>query len=121
MLTENQTTLNIQTLMNHFIVWIVDSFADSPLLTFSQFFIVLNLAVGGTGYFPDEATNANGKPWLNTSPTVSRHTHQEIFVPTASCLSAFHAHLLCPILLLVLSFWACANPISILHLRTVLN
>jgi len=31
-----------------------------------QFFLVLNLAVGGTGgYFPDEASNGNGKPWTN--------------------------------------------------------
>jgi hypothetical protein len=29
------------------------------------------LAVGGTGYFPDEATNPGGKPWSNQSPTVS--------------------------------------------------
>lgn len=34
-----------------------------------QFFLVLNLAVGGTGgYFPDEASNGNGKPWSNDSP-----------------------------------------------------
>jgi len=31
----------------------------------------MNVAVGGTGYFPDDATNPGGKPWLNTSPTVS--------------------------------------------------
>ena len=30
-----------------------------------QFFMVLNLAVGGTEYFPDEAVNAGGKPWRN--------------------------------------------------------
>ncbi|XP_050071967.1 beta-1,3-glucan-binding protein-like [Anopheles maculipalpis] len=41
-----------------------------------EFFIIMNLAVGGTnGYFPDvpPATNANrGKPWSNTSPTAAR-------------------------------------------------
>lgn len=29
----------------------------------------MNLAVGGTAYFPDDATNPGGKPWHNTSPT----------------------------------------------------
>ncbi|KAJ8916920.1 hypothetical protein NQ315_013391 [Exocentrus adspersus] len=33
-----------------------------------EFFLIINLAVGGTGYFPDDATNPGGKPWLNTSP-----------------------------------------------------
>ena len=33
-----------------------------------QFFMILNLAVGGTEYFPDEATNPGGKPWSNDSP-----------------------------------------------------
>ena len=42
-----------------------------PVSTFSQFFIVMNVAVGGTGYFPDDATNPGGKPWSNQSPTVS--------------------------------------------------
>ena len=46
--------------------------ADSSFFLLFQFFIVLNLAVGGTGYFPDEATNVGGKPWSNTSPTVSK-------------------------------------------------
>jgi len=33
-----------------------------------QFFLVMNLAVGGTGgFFPDEASG--GKPWTNESPT----------------------------------------------------
>lgn len=36
-----------------------------------KFFIVLNLAVGGTGYFPDDATNPGGKPWSNQSPTAA--------------------------------------------------
>lgn len=32
--------------------------------------MIINLAVGGTNYFPDDAINAGGatKPWLNTSP-----------------------------------------------------
>ena len=33
-----------------------------------QFFLVMNLAVGGTEYFPDEASNPGGKPWSNDSP-----------------------------------------------------
>lgn len=37
-----------------------------------EFHIIINLAVGGTTYFPDDATNSNGaKPWLNTSPRAS--------------------------------------------------
>lgn len=34
-----------------------------------QFFIVLNLAVGGNSNFPDDSVNPGGKPWMNTSPT----------------------------------------------------
>ena len=39
-----------------------------------QYFIVLNVAVGGTnGFFPDTWTNAAyPKPWVNTSPTAPR-------------------------------------------------
>lgn len=33
-----------------------------------EFYILINLAVGGTSYFPDDASNPGGKPWLNTSP-----------------------------------------------------
>jgi beta-glucanase (GH16 family) len=36
-----------------------------------QFFLVMNVAVGGTGYFPDDAVYSGGKPWSNESPTVS--------------------------------------------------
>lgn len=36
-----------------------------------EFYIILNLAVGGTSYFPDTASNPGGKPWLNTSPRAS--------------------------------------------------
>ncbi|KAJ8877933.1 hypothetical protein PR048_022392 [Dryococelus australis] len=36
-----------------------------------EFYILLNVACGGVnGYFPDDATNPRGKPWLNTSPKV---------------------------------------------------
>jgi len=34
-----------------------------------EHFLVMNVAVGGTGYFPDDASNAGGKPWNNQSPT----------------------------------------------------
>ncbi|XP_055606662.1 beta-1,3-glucan-binding protein-like [Uranotaenia lowii] len=39
-----------------------------------EFYILINLAVGGTnGFFPDAAINGNrGKPWSNTSPTAAR-------------------------------------------------
>ena len=60
------------------IIWRVPFFVTNQLIEWSiqaqtcfQFFIVMNVAVGGTGYFPDDATNPGGKPWLNTSPTVS--------------------------------------------------
>merc|ERR1719419_1171601 len=34
-----------------------------------SFFLVMNVAVGGTGYFPDDAQNSPaGKPWNNESP-----------------------------------------------------
>ncbi|CAH0546480.1 unnamed protein product [Brassicogethes aeneus] len=33
-----------------------------------EFYLILNLAVGGTTYFPDTVTNPGGKPWSNTSP-----------------------------------------------------
>lgn len=37
-----------------------------------QFYLIINLAVGGTGWFPDDANNVGGKPWSNSSP----HGHQ---------------------------------------------
>jgi hypothetical protein len=41
----------------------------------SQFYIVLNVAVGGVNnYFPDGAENPGGKPWSNTSPRVCIHS-----------------------------------------------
>lgn len=36
-----------------------------------QFYLIINLAVGGVNYFSDENTNAGGKPWSNESPTAS--------------------------------------------------
>jgi hypothetical protein len=36
-----------------------------------DFYLILNLAVGGVNYFPDGVSNPGGKPWLNTSPTVN--------------------------------------------------
>jgi len=37
-----------------------------------DFYLILNVAVGGTnGFFPDGVANPGGKPWLNTSPVVN--------------------------------------------------
>lgn len=36
-----------------------------------EFYLIVNLAVGGLGYFPDDAVNGNGKkPWSNKSAKV---------------------------------------------------
>lgn len=45
-----------------------DCYIDNLLVL--QFYMIINLAVGGTNhYFPDDAVNAGGtKPWLNDSP-----------------------------------------------------
>jgi len=46
--------------------------SNDYMTPFNQdFYILLNVAVGGTnGYFPDDWTNGNGpKPWTNNSPT----------------------------------------------------
>ncbi|CAD7089074.1 unnamed protein product [Hermetia illucens] len=34
-----------------------------------EFHLIINLAVGGVAFFPDNVSNPDGKPWLNTSPT----------------------------------------------------
>ncbi|XP_066140780.1 beta-1,3-glucan-binding protein-like [Euwallacea fornicatus] len=34
-----------------------------------KFHIIINLAIGGVGYFPDGNVNPGGKPWNNTSPS----------------------------------------------------
>ncbi|CAG2055595.1 unnamed protein product [Timema podura] len=36
-----------------------------------RFYIILNMAVGGNDFFPDNSKNPSGKPWSNTSPTAS--------------------------------------------------
>jgi beta-glucanase (GH16 family) len=36
-----------------------------------EFYIIMNNAVGGVAYFPDDASNPGGKPWSNTSPQAS--------------------------------------------------
>lgn len=36
-----------------------------------EFYILINLAVGGVAYFPDDVTNPGGKPWKNDSPTAA--------------------------------------------------
>ncbi|KAJ8969729.1 hypothetical protein NQ317_003328 [Molorchus minor] len=44
----------------------------SKMAPFDQeFYIIINLAIGGTNYFPDNAINPSAKPWLNTSPTAA--------------------------------------------------
>ncbi|XP_060532942.1 beta-1,3-glucan-binding protein-like [Cylas formicarius] len=44
--------------------------AGSKMAPFDQeFYLIINLAVGGINYFDDQATNPGGKPWSNTSPT----------------------------------------------------
>lgn len=53
----------------------------SPMAPFDQpFYIILNLAVGGTNYFADSFVNQpHAKPWLNTSPTGFIHI-QRLFI-----------------------------------------
>lgn len=36
-----------------------------------EFYVLINLAVGGVAYFPDDAVNPGGKPWKNNSPQAS--------------------------------------------------
>jgi hypothetical protein len=36
-----------------------------------EFYLLINLAVGGIGFFPDDAQNPKGKPWKNNSPQAS--------------------------------------------------
>lgn len=45
----------------------------SKMAPFDQeFYIIINLAVGGTSFFPDDAKNGGGqKPWSNKSPRAS--------------------------------------------------
>ncbi|XP_074028638.1 beta-1,3-glucan-binding protein [Leptinotarsa decemlineata] len=42
---------------------------NSKMAPFDQeFHIILNLAVGGVAFFPDDGNNPGGKPWKNDSP-----------------------------------------------------
>lgn len=34
-----------------------------------EFYLIINLAVGGHNYFPDDGNNPGGKPWRNDSPS----------------------------------------------------
>lgn len=36
-----------------------------------EFYLIMNLAVGGSQHFPDDATNSVSKPWTNDSPTAA--------------------------------------------------
>ena len=46
-----------------------------------EHFLILNVAVGGTGYFSDNAVNEGGKPWSNTSPQVTRGANPKVTNP----------------------------------------
>ncbi|KAG5677473.1 hypothetical protein PVAND_007231 [Polypedilum vanderplanki] len=58
----------------------------SPMAPFDQeFYIIMNLAVGGTNYFSDYFVNLpNPKPWLNTSPRAAADfwEHRHWWLPT---------------------------------------
>jgi len=45
-----------------------------------EYFLILNVAVGGTGYFSDDFTNEGGKPWINTSPQVGSVVYENLIV-----------------------------------------
>lgn len=36
----------------------------------SQFYMIINLAVGGQSFFPDDAINSGGKPWKNDATSM---------------------------------------------------
>lgn len=36
-----------------------------------EFYLIMNLAVGGNEHFPDDAVNTGSKPWTNDSPTAT--------------------------------------------------
>ncbi|KAF7274037.1 hypothetical protein GWI33_013278 [Rhynchophorus ferrugineus] len=43
---------------------------SSKMAPFDQeFYLIINLAVGGVNFFSDDCTNPGGKPWSNSSPT----------------------------------------------------
>jgi hypothetical protein len=42
---------------------------DTNMAPFDQeFYLIMNVAVGGVAFFPDNAQNPGGKPWSNNSP-----------------------------------------------------
>lgn len=44
----------------------------TPMAPFDEeFYLLINNAVGGTAYFPDDVENPGGKPWHNQSPAAS--------------------------------------------------
>lgn len=50
-----------------------------------EFHLIINLAVGGTNFFPDNAENAGGnKPWKNSSPNPEKEfwDNKEQWLPT---------------------------------------
>ncbi|XP_077292734.1 beta-1,3-glucan-binding protein-like isoform X2 [Arctopsyche grandis] len=42
-----------------------------------EFYLIINLAIGGINFFPDDATNPHPKPWSNKSPTAMRDFYAE--------------------------------------------
>lgn len=56
-----------------------------------EFYFIFNLAVGGTGYFPDDGENPGGKPWKNNSPAAATDfwKGKEQWLPTWSNMSNF--------------------------------
>ncbi|XP_055316515.1 beta-1,3-glucan-binding protein-like [Sitodiplosis mosellana] len=46
--------------------------ATTNMAPFDQeFYLIMNLAVGGSQHFPDDAANSASKPWANDSPTAA--------------------------------------------------
>lgn len=61
--------------------------SGSKMAPFDQeFYIILNLAVGGTNYFPDGASNPDPKPWSNSASTVIRITNYIILLAYLSTI-----------------------------------
>jgi hypothetical protein len=51
-----------------------------------EFFFIINLAVGGMNFFPDQARNPDGKPWRNNSP----HPKQDFWSGRNKWLKTWH-------------------------------
>lgn len=47
-------------------------FTISTFCFFAQFFLILNVAVGGTAFFPDNWQSPAGKPWNDQSDFAPR-------------------------------------------------